>query len=167
MHLLQSYLSSCMCCGYKVLHSQGDSPAIVISHSSGLHTVPSFVFKASHCDTTVWFFARLNPNTYGSPSLSHLARCSVLFSYSFLNQFLLNRGWDVWMASPTQWTWVWAKFCSLRWTGKPGMPQPMGLEKVRHDWDTELNWSWNVVDLQCCVSFRYAAKWFIYILLVV
>ena len=117
--------------------------------------------------TPVWFFARLNPNTYGSPSVSHLARCSVLFSYSFLNQFLLNRGWDVWMASPTQWTWVWAKFCSLWWTGKPGVPQPMGLEKVRHDWDTELNWSWNVVDLQCCVSFRYAAKWFIYILLVV
>ena len=36
-----------------------------------------------------------------------------------------NRGWDGWMASPTQWTWVWAS--SRRWwrTGKPGMLQSM------------------------------------------
>ena len=36
-----------------------------------------------------------------------------------------NRGWDGWMASLTQWTWVWAS--SRRWwrTGKPGMLQPM------------------------------------------
>ena len=37
-----------------------------------------------------------------------------------------NRGWDGWMASPTQWTWVWAN--SRRWwrTGKPDVLQPMG-----------------------------------------
>ena len=51
-----------------------------------------------------------------------------------------NRGWDVWMASPTQWTWVWACSGSWRQTGKPGMLQSMGWQKVRHDWDwTELN----------------------------
>ena len=51
-----------------------------------------------------------------------------------------NRGWDVWMASPTQWTWIWAS--SRRWwrTGKPGILQTMGLQRVRHDWTTELNW---------------------------
>ena len=45
-----------------------------------------------------------------------------------------NRGWDGWMASPTRWTWVWAS--SGRWwrTGKPGMFQSVGLQRVRHDW---------------------------------
>ena len=44
-----------------------------------------------------------------------------------------NRGWDGWMASSTQWTWVWAN--SGRWwrTGKPGVLQPMGSQKVGHD----------------------------------
>ena len=50
-----------------------------------------------------------------------------------------DRGWDGWMASSPQWTWVWAN--SRRWwrTGKPGMLQSMGLQRVRHDWVTELN----------------------------
>ena len=45
-----------------------------------------------------------------------------------------NRGWDGWMASPTRWTWVWAN--SWRWwkTRKPGVLQPMGSQRVRHDW---------------------------------
>ena len=51
-----------------------------------------------------------------------------------------NRGWDGWMASPTQWTWVWVNFRSWWWTGKPGMLQFMGLQRVGHDWVTELNW---------------------------
>ena len=48
-----------------------------------------------------------------------------------------NRGWDGWMASLTQWTWVWAN--SRRWwrAGKPGVLQSMGLQRVRHDWATE------------------------------
>ena len=48
-----------------------------------------------------------------------------------------NRGWDSWMASLTQWTWVWAN--SGRWwrTGKPGTLQFMGLQRVRHNWVTE------------------------------
>ena len=32
-----------------------------------------------------------------------------------------DRGWDGWMASPTQWTWVWASSRSWWWTGRPGM----------------------------------------------
>ena len=44
------------------------------------------------------------------------------------------------MASPTRWTWVWASSGSWWWTGKPGMLQFMGLQRVRHDWVTELNW---------------------------
>ena len=51
-----------------------------------------------------------------------------------------NRGWDGWMASPTRWTWVWASSGIWWWTGKPGMLQSMGSQRVRHDWATELNW---------------------------
>ena len=51
-----------------------------------------------------------------------------------------DRGWDGWMASPTRWTWVWASSGSWRWTVKPGVLQSMGLQRVRHDWATELNW---------------------------
>ena len=48
-----------------------------------------------------------------------------------------NRGCYGWMASPTQWTWVSAN--SGRWwrTGKPGMLQSTGLQRVGHDLETE------------------------------
>ena len=45
-----------------------------------------------------------------------------------------DRGWDGRIASPTQWTWVWGWW----WTGRPGVLQSMGLQRVRHDWATEL-----------------------------
>ena len=45
-----------------------------------------------------------------------------------------------WMVSPTCWTWVWACSGSWWWTGKPGVLQSMGLQRVGHDWVTELNW---------------------------
>ena len=44
------------------------------------------------------------------------------------------------MASLTQWTWVWVNSRSLWWTGSPGVLQSMGLQRVGHDWVTELNW---------------------------
>ena len=49
-------------------------------------------------------------------------------------------GWGGWMASPTQWTWVWVNPGSWWWTGRPGVLQFMGSQRVRHDWVTELNW---------------------------
>ena len=49
-------------------------------------------------------------------------------------------GWDGWMALPTQWTWVWVNSGSWWWTGRPGMLQFMGSQRVGHDWATELNW---------------------------
>ena len=45
--------------------------------------------------------------------------------------------WDGWMASPTQWTWVWANSGRQRRTGKPGMLLFMGSQRVGHDWVTE------------------------------
>ena len=51
-----------------------------------------------------------------------------------------ERGWDGWMASRTRWTWVWVNSGSWWWTGRPGVLQFMGLQRVGHDWVTELNW---------------------------
>ena len=48
-----------------------------------------------------------------------------------------NRGWDVRMASPTQWTWVWANSGSWWRTGKPVMLQSMWSQRVGYDLGTE------------------------------
>ena len=39
-----------------------------------------------------------------------------------------DRGWDGWMASPTQWTWVWVDSRSWWWTGRPGVLSFMGSQ---------------------------------------
>ena len=52
-----------------------------------------------------------------------------------------KRGRDGWMASKTQWTWVWVNSWSWYWTGRPLMLQSMGLQRFGHDWATELNWT--------------------------
>ena len=44
-----------------------------------------------------------------------------------------DREWDGWMASPTQWTWLWVNFRSWWWTGRPGVLQSMGVTK---------SWTW-------------------------
>jgi len=59
-----------------------------------------------------------------------------------------DRGWDGWMASLTQWTWVWVNSGSWWWTGRPGMLQSVGstwqsavscvhLQRGGHNWGTE------------------------------
>ena len=52
-------------------------------------------------------------------------------------------GWDDWMVSLTKWTWVWVNSGSWWWTGRPGVLQSMGSQRVRYryDWVTELNWT--------------------------
>ena len=52
-----------------------------------------------------------------------------------------GKGWDGWMASLTWWTWVWVNSGSWWWTGRPGVLRFMGLQRVGHDWATELNWT--------------------------
>ena len=52
-----------------------------------------------------------------------------------------RRGWQRtrwWMASPTQWTWVWASSGSWWWTGKPGVLQSAESQRIGHNWVTEL-----------------------------
>ena len=45
-----------------------------------------------------------------------------------------DRGWDGWMTSPTQWTWVWVSARSWWWTGKPGVLQSTGLQTQLGNW---------------------------------
>ena len=52
-----------------------------------------------------------------------------------------HRGWDGWMASLTMDN-VWTSSGSWWWTGKPGVLQSMGSQRVGHNWATELNKSW-------------------------
>ena len=56
-----------------------------------------------------------------------------------------DRGWDGWMASLTQWTWVWVNCGYWWWTGRPGVLQYMGSQIVRHYWETELNWTESLI----------------------
>ena len=49
-----------------------------------------------------------------------------------------DRGWDGWMASPIQWTWDRVNCRSSWWTERPGVLQSMELQRVGHDWATEL-----------------------------
>ena len=50
-----------------------------------------------------------------------------------------------WRASPTQWTWVWVNSGSWWWTGRPGMLQSMGSQRIRHDWESRLNWTCTIL----------------------
>ena len=52
-----------------------------------------------------------------------------------------DREWDGWMASLIRWLWVWVNSRSWWWTGRPGVLQFMGSQRVKHDWATELNWT--------------------------
>ena len=67
-----------------------------------------------------------------------------------------DRGWDGWMASPTQWTWVWVNSGRWWWTGRPGVLRFMGSQRVRHDWATELNGTENKRG-HCCFSSAHGA----------
>ena len=63
-----------------------------------------------------------------------------------------DRGWDGWMASLTQWTWVWVDSGRWWWTGKPAVLWFMGSQRVRHDWENELNWNERILFFILTVS---------------
>ena len=52
-----------------------------------------------------------------------------------------NIGWGSWIASLTWWKWVWVNSGRWWWTGRPGVLQFMGSQRVGHDWATELKWT--------------------------
>ena len=62
------------------------------------------------------------------------------------------------MASPTWWTWVWVNSRSWWRTGKPGMQQSMGLQRVGHNWVTELTEGRHPNPLQMFKEWSYRAR---------
>ena len=75
------------------------------------------------------------------------------------------------MASLTRWAWVWVNSGCWWWTGRPGVLWFMGSQRVRHNWATELNWTWAhlVSSYLCdhgshsfvfkCLSNHFSAVW--------
>ena len=63
-----------------------------------------------------------------------------------------NRGWDDWMTSPTQWTWVWVNSRSWRWTGRPD------VHGVTKSWTRLSDW----IELMCIFISRGMYVWFIF-----
>ena len=73
-----------------------------------------------------------------------------------------DRGWDGWMASLTQWTWVWVNSGSWWWTGSPGVLWLMGSQRVGHNWATELNWTlaYNII-YECFICATLYTVWLV------
>ena len=66
-----------------------------------------------------------------------------------------DRGWDGWMASPTQWAWVWVNSGSWRWTGRPVMLQSIGSQRVGCDWATDTYLHYSGAFFVCLFVFYY------------
>ena len=80
-----------------------------------------------------------------------------------------DRRWDGWMASLTRWAWVWVDSRSWQWTGRPGVLQFMGSQRVGCSWVTELSWT---TGLSCTVLNTFLcsihiplldSSWFMYV----
>ena len=71
-----------------------------------------------------------------------------------------DRGSDGWMASLTQWTWVWGNSKNWWWTGKPGVLQSMGSQRIRHDW-TELI----LMTVKPYLQLRFLPYWGLWVLM--
>ena len=100
----------------------------------------------------------------------------ILSSWLWKNRWASVHFYKVLDTSLTQWTWFWVSSRSWWWTGKPGVLQSMGSQRVGHDWATELKrhilsshypfspelcWnilSWSLVDLQSTVKFSVSAE---------
>ena len=64
-----------------------------------------------------------------------------------------------WLGGITiQWAWVWVNSRSLWWTGRPGMLQSMGSQRVGHDWATVLNWTGTRLKLYFLLLINYTSK---------
>ena len=127
------------------------NPPPIVMRQGGFHPVGFFHLPPSHMDTALTGLERTisyplmhcwswRSNTLATwcEELTHWKRpwCWERLKVEGEGD---NRGWDGWMASPTRWTWVWVSSGSWWWTGRPGVLQSMGSQRVGHDWVTELN----------------------------
>ena len=75
----------------------------------------------------------------------------------------VGKGWDGFMASPAQCTWVWVNSRCWWWTGRPGMLQSTGSQKVEHNWATELIWTerWTFLHRKEVINFTKGSSWYL------
>ena len=104
------------------------------------HTSPSSHHSVEKCVSS-WTHRTLYPTTllFFFFNLLFLIGVQLLYNVALVSavSWSGDRVWDGWMASPTQWTWVWAN-SERRWrTGNPGVLQSMGSRRVRRDWVTK------------------------------
>ena len=107
-----------------------------------------------------------HPLSSPSPPAFSLSQHQGLFQWVSSShqvaKVLDDRGWDGWLASPAWWTWVWGSSGSWWWTGKSGMLQPMGSQRVRHNWVTELSQSHGFSSSHIwCASWAHNEGWMI------
>ena len=96
------------CKGIKPVHSKGNQSGVFIGRTDAEAETP--ILLATSCKELThwkrpWCWEGLGAGGEGD-----------------------DRGWDGWMASPTQWAWVWVNSGSWWWTGRPGVLQFMGLQ---------------------------------------
>ena len=99
----------------KPINTKGNQPWIFIGRTDAEVEAPIFCEELTHWKRP-WCWERLRAGGEGD-----------------------DRGWDGWMAPPTRWTWVWVNSGSWWWTGRPGVLQLMGSQRVGHNWATEPN----------------------------
>ena len=118
--MLEKTLESPLDCKeIKPVHSKGDQPWMFFGRNDAKAETQNFGHLMLRVDSLekIWCWEGLGAGGKGD-----------------------DRGWDGWMASPTGWTWVWANSGSWWWTGRHGVLQFMGSQRVGHDWATEVNW---------------------------
>ena len=108
------------CTEIQPVHSRGDQSWVFFGRNDAeaeTHYFDHLMEELTHCKSP-WCWEGLGPGGEGD-----------------------DRGWDGWTAKLTRWTWVWVNSGCWWWTGRPGMLRFTGLQRVGHDWVTELNWT--------------------------
>ena len=118
------------CKEIQAVHPKGDESWVFTGRTDAEAETPTLSWDSNTSDST-W-----------CEELTHLEDPDAGKDWRQEEKGTDDRGWEGWMASLTQWTWVWVNFRSWWWTGRPGVLWFMGSQRVRHDWVdwTELNW---------------------------
>ena len=128
--------------GLKLVNPKGNQPWIFIGRTDARRPNQSILKEISPGISLEGMMLKLKPQYFGY----------LMQSVDSLEKTLMweglgaggegdDRRWEGWIASLTQWTWVWANSRSWCWTERPGMVRLMGSQRVGHDWVTELNWT--------------------------
>ena len=139
--MLEKTLESLMDCKIQPVYPKGSQPWLFIGRTDAeaeINTLSTWCEELTHLKRP-WCWERLKVRGEGD-----------------------DRGWDGWMASPTQWTWVWVNSGSWWWTGRPGVLQSTGSQIVGHDWVTKRMLAQFLLINLLCSKFEIPQVLFIY-----